>query len=509
MGGGGRMACCSAPPTSPTRGPPRGKASSARGGGGGGSSLAAALAARRKQQGLPPASPRRGVAADPATHSSLVVDSPPRRPYVNDPYQRRARTAQPAEDGTIQRVHLAEAEAMVAAVAAGPDGYGMFVSQPRQTRQGELAHWCQLYRDGTFRHGCTLGTTAHEQMGPLEADGSSRFVVGSTVAVEVSKNVRGVELALQTWQISEPALGRRPEGEQLDVMPADWVQGAALHASLRCSPDPAEPAALAIENWASAMGTSVPPPDRESEAGRTTGELVSWWNAAEFHSRMIWDPDRAPPDPPTQVQMPPAPIVPSPRGERAQFADEVAVIGGDSSSRSTSSRRRISGAAGFADTPGSDSRRAMWRQQKPLLEVLARLADSNAPEAERTAALRDLNELITLDPEAQQSFVARCTEDPALELAIRELLPTPASTADTDTAVLEPGSATEGARQTAQAHVDAAVPYGSDMVHEIPAAAYHGRRSFEEVDSHSGTGGADAAVAAARSAQFARLSDLM
>lgn len=449
------MACCSAPPTSPTRPgrPARGT---------GKSSLAAAVADRRRQQGLPPldspGSPHRRA------DTSLATDSDVR----SDPYRRRAPTLQLRDTTTIQRVDAAESEAMVRAVSVVPGDYGMFVSHPRQTRHGELTHWCQLYRGGTFRHGCTLGETTHEHMGPPEA--ACRFVVGSTVNIEPSNNRRTAHLALQCWQISKHALEHRPPGEQRPCLPGDWVQGTAMEAFLRTSSDPADPPALVIENWAYLMGPSVPPPDRGSQARRPAGEMVSWWNAAEFHSRMVWDPDRAPPEPPTQVLMPPAPIGRSPRAEP----------------------KRADGAA----STRADSNRPAWRKQTYLLQVLDQIVDTGTSDGGRMDALRNLNELITLDPEAKQSFVERCSEDAALELAIRSLLPAVAAAAGAESQAVESPSTT--VRRAVQAG-------GSYEVHAFSAAAVDLQGSLEAIDS----GVSSAHATAARSAQLARLSNLM
>lgn len=467
MGGGGRMACCSAPPASPTR----------RSGGAGRSSLAAAVAARRKQQGLPPLSPvssprttafhqHNSVATDLATDSA--PSSPRHRSYADDPYKRRVRSAHIKDSTKTQRIDAAESEAVVADVAVAPGGYGMFVSRPRQTRQGELSHWCQLYRDGTFRHGCTLGETAHEHMGPPEA--ASRFVVEPTVNVEIDKHARTVQLALQCWQVSNHALDRRRPDEELAILPGDWVQANAMKALLRCPSDPADHTALVIENWARSMGPTVPPPDRQPLVRRAASEQVSWWSAAEFHSRMVWDPDRAPPEPPTCVHLPPAPIVPAPRARHAQFPAN-------------------------ATTAGTDSLRNTWREQKSLYEILDQIAGVETNETEKLYALRALNELITLDSEAKQSFVERCTEDPALELAIRSLLP--AVAAPTGTHAEVPQSPTTAVRRAVQAQV----PY---EVHAFSGGAVENQGRPETADSE---GGGDA-KSAAQSAQFARLSNL-
>jgi hypothetical protein len=357
---------------------------------------------------------------------------------------------------------------MVGAVSVESGDYGMFVSNPRQTRHGELTHWCQLYRDGTFRHGCTLDGTAHEHLGPLEA--ASRFVVGSTVSIEPSNNLRTVQLALQCWQVSKHALDRRPSGEQLLVLPGDWVQDTAATASLRTSSDPADPPALVIENWASLMGTTVPPPDVGSKARRPAGEKVSWWNAAEFHSRMVWDPDRAPPEPPTQVLMPPAPLVRSPRAEPQRTGD--------------------------ARAASADSSRSSWRHQKYLRQVLDQIVSTDTADTDRMDALRNLNELITLDPEAKRSFVDRCSEDAALELAIRDLLPAAAEATGAGPQVLQ--SPSTAVRQALQAGDPYAVHGFSDADVDV---SFQGRPEATDY-------GADP-QAAARSAQLARLSNLI
>ena len=425
------------------------------------------MAARRRQQGLPTldgqVSPRDGA------DTSLATDSP-RRPYLgDDPYRHRLPTSKIAGSTTLQRVDAAESEAMVGAFAVESGDYGMFVSTPRQTRHGELTHWCQLYRDGRFRHGCTLDETAHEHLGPLEA--ASRFVVGSTVGIEPSNNLRTVHLSLQCWQVSQHALDRRAPGEQLPVLPGDWVQDTAAKASLRTSSDPADPPALVIKNWASLMGPTVPPPD--ATVRRPAGEKVSWWNAAEFHSRMIWDPDRAPPEPPTQVLMPPAPLIRSPRAE-PQRTDDTRTAG-------TSSTR-----------PSS------WRQQKYLRQILDQIVSVSADttDTDRMGALRNLNELITLDPEAKQSFVDRCSEDAALELAIRSLLPTAAAEAGARPQVVQ--SPSTAVRRALQAGDPYAVRDFSDATVDF---SFQGRP--EALDS------GDDPQASARSAQLARLSNLV
>ena len=51
------------------------------------------------------------------------------------------------------------------------------------------------------------------------------------------------------------------------------------------------------------------------------------------------------------------------------------------------------------------------------------IAEAGNALSERRRALRKINQLITAEPEAQRIFVTRCSEEPALEEAIRELLP--------------------------------------------------------------------------------------
>ena len=434
MGRGGRMACCSAPPTSPNARASAKTRQSARGGG-----MAAALAERRRQAGLPPLdmanSPRSAAMPQPPT-SLAMGEFEPQQPQQPAPYQvpvnrgLEKRTRSPRPPATIQRVRLAEAEGMVASVSARPDGSGVFMSEPRLTRHGELTHWCQLYRDGSYRQGCLLGGTAHEQLGPVQ-HGETKFVVGSTVGVEAGQRVRAVDLSLQSWKVSETALERRAPGGKVEVRPADWLQGMALVATLRCSSSEDEPASITIEDWETAMASTVPQPEPDELAGlpspRGAGQAgaVSWWNAAECHTRMVFRPEAAPPPPPTTMETPVAPETWVPRNGRALFADPP-----------TTARRRMASAA--VDSPGRSSRRgAMWQQQKPLLEVLARLTGANGSDYDRRDALRDLNELITLDPEAQRVFVERCTEDPALELAIRNVLPSAGTVDASGTAVLQ------------------------------------------------------------------------
>ena len=208
-------ACCSMPGRgSPPRGPRRG------GPNGGGGGMAAAVARRR------------------AEHAALH-DTP--------------------------RINLAEGDAMIASVTARSDGRGMFVSEPRPSREGELRHWCQLYGDGTFRHGCTLGMFEHEQLGPPPTDARTKpkYVGASTVVVEAGEKSRTVDMSLGTWQLSPTALARRSEASDAPahILPSDWMLAAPLQATLRtgCGGAGAQSGAtLTIEGWHLVMPASMP-----------------------------------------------------------------------------------------------------------------------------------------------------------------------------------------------------------------------------------------------------------
>ena len=112
---------------------------------------------------------------------------------------------------------------------------------------------------------------------------------------------------------------------------------------------------------------------------------------------MVFRPDSSPGPPPAAVEMP-AP-------------------------KQRTFRRRAGAKEDAPATRHGTQRRAKWQQQKRVLDLLSVIAEAGNALSERRRALRKINQLITAEPEAQRIFVTRCSEEPALEEAIRELLP--------------------------------------------------------------------------------------